>query len=77
MSAPAYPISAFWSDEDGAWVADAPDLSFCSALGAAPHEAVAEVEVEVEVEEAVVAWLDAATGSGRPLPAPSVPARRA
>ena len=71
MSAPAYPISAFWSDEDGAWVADAPDLSFCSALGATPHEAVAEVE------KALMAWLDAAAGSGRPWPAPSVPTRRA
>ena len=27
MAAP-YPINVFWSDEDGAWVADVPDLGF-------------------------------------------------
>ena len=67
MKAPAYPINVFWSVEDEAWVADAPDLVYCSALGDTPHEAVAEVEVEVAIE----AWLEAATSNGRPLPQPS------
>src|SRR5215217_2262242 len=28
-----YAFVVFWSDEDGAWVADAPDLRSCSAYG--------------------------------------------
>ena len=58
-------MDVFWSDEDDAWVADIPDLAFCSAIGNTPHEAVAEVEVAIE------AWLESARASGRPIPAPS------
>ena len=65
MTNPAYPINLFWSDEDDAWMADIPDLAFCSAFGDSPHEAVAEVEVAVE------AWLEAVRSSGRPVPRPS------
>lgn len=63
--APVYPISVFWSVEDGAWVADVPDLAYCSAFGETPHDAVAEVEI------AIAAWLDAAKASGRSAPQPS------
>ena len=65
MNAPAYPINVFWSVEDGAWVADVPDLPYCSATGDTPHEAVAAVETAIE------AWLEAAQASGRPFPTPS------
>ena len=65
MMIPTYPINVFWSDEDEAWVADVPDLTYCSALGDTPHEAVAEVET------AMAAWLEAAKTSGRPVPSPS------
>jgi len=68
---PPYPINVFWSDEDHGWVADVPDLSYCSAVGDTPHEAVAEVEV------AVIAWIEAAKTSGREVPKPSVRAVRA
>ena len=61
----AYPIEVFWSEEDAAWIADVPDLPFCTAHGPTPHEAVAEVEVAVE------AWLEAARSTGRPIPDPS------
>ncbi len=47
MSTLADPINVFWSAEDEAGVADAPDLTYCSALGDTPHEAVAEVEVAI------------------------------
>ena len=66
IPAAAYPINVFWSDEDEAWVADVPDLDYCSATGDTPHAAVSEVEVAIE------AWLEAARSSGRPIPAPSV-----
>jgi predicted RNase H-like HicB family nuclease len=58
-----YAIIVFWSDEDAAWVADVPDLKSCSALGATPEEAVAEVSVAME------AWVSAAREAGHPLPA--------
>ena len=40
----AYRIEVYWSAEDGAWIADVPDLPYCTAHGPTPHEAVAEVE---------------------------------
>ena len=66
-----YPIEVFWSDEDQVWIADVPDLPYCTAHGASPHDAVAEVEVAVE------AWLDAAREAGRDIPRPSPRAVRA
>lgn len=64
MKTPAYPISVFWSDEDASWVANVPDLAYCSAVGDTPHEAGTEVEVAVEV------WLEPAKSSGRDIPEP-------
>jgi predicted RNase H-like HicB family nuclease len=59
-----YHINVFWSDEDECWVADIPDLSFCSAFGDSPEEAAAEVE------QAEKAWLAAARETGKPIPKP-------
>lgn len=59
-----YAIIVFWSEEDGAWVADVPDLKSCSAFGDTPEEAVAEVRTAME------AWLSAARDAGHPIPAP-------
>jgi predicted RNase H-like HicB family nuclease len=60
----SYHINVFWSEEDGAWIADVPDLEFCSAHGPTPVEAVRQVEI------AMTAWLDAARAAGKPIPAP-------
>jgi predicted RNase H-like HicB family nuclease len=62
----SYPIEVFWSEEDQVWVANAPDLSFCTGHGSSPQEAVGEVEIAVE------AWLDVAMSEGRPIPIPSL-----
>ena len=59
-----YHINIFCSDEDGGYVADIPDLRACSAFGASPAEALAEVE------RAKAAWLDAARAEGKPILAP-------
>ena len=59
-----YHINIFWSDEDGCYVADIPDLRFCSALGDTPEKALAEVE------RAKQAWLEAARAAGKPVPEP-------
>ena len=39
-----YHINIFYSEEDGGYIADVPDLSSCSAFGNTPEEALAEVE---------------------------------
>jgi predicted RNase H-like HicB family nuclease len=59
-----YHINIFWSDEDGGYVADIPDLEACSAFGATPAEALAEVE------RAKAAWIEAARSTGKRVPAP-------
>jgi predicted RNase H-like HicB family nuclease len=59
-----YHINVFFSDEDGAYVADIPDLEACSAFGSTAEEALAEVE------RAKHAWLIAARDAGRPIPEP-------
>lgn len=59
-----YHINVFWSDEDQCWIADVPDLAYCSAHGASPQGAVREVEVAVQ------GWLEAARDHGDPIPEP-------
>jgi predicted RNase H-like HicB family nuclease len=59
-----YHINVFFSDEDGGYVADIPDLEACSAFGSTAEEAVAEVQ------KARGAWLASAREEGRPIPEP-------
>jgi predicted RNase H-like HicB family nuclease len=59
-----YHINIFYSDEDGGYIADIPDLDSCSAFGETPEQALAEVE------QAKQAWLEAAGQSGKPVPPP-------
>ena len=57
-------INIFYSEEDGAYIADVLDLQHCSALGETPEQALAEVEKAKE------AWLEAAREAGNPIPPP-------
>jgi len=59
-----YHINIFHSQEDGGYIADIPDLRYCSAFGATPSEALAELE------RAKTAWLEAAREDGKPIPKP-------
>ena len=59
-----YHINIFYSEEDGGYVADIPDLDACSAFGNTPEEALAEVEQAKQV------WLEAARAEGKPIPPP-------
>lgn len=59
-----YHINIFWSEEDGGYIADIPDLEACSAFGATAEEALREVEI------AKAAWIEAARAAGRPIPQP-------
>ncbi len=60
-----YHINVSYSEEDGGYIADIPDLEACSAFGRTPQEAVAAV---LEAKEA---WLAAARELGRPIPEPT------
>jgi len=60
-----YHINCFYSEEDGGWIADIPDLEACSVFGQSPQEAVAEV---LKAKEA---WLATATAEGRSIPPPT------
>jgi predicted RNase H-like HicB family nuclease len=59
-----YHINVFYSEEDGGYIADIPDLEACSGFGVTPEQAVAEVNRAKE------AWLAAAREEGRPIPRP-------
>lgn len=59
-----YHINIFWSDEDGGYIADIPDLTSCSAFGASPKEALDQVMIAKET------WLSAARENGKPIPVP-------
>jgi nitrite reductase/ring-hydroxylating ferredoxin subunit len=64
-----YHINVFWSAEDDAWIADIPDLTYCSAHGDTPEEALAEVL------QAQDAWLESARAHGeRVLRSEALPA---
>ncbi len=59
-----YHINVFWSDEDACYIADIPDLEYCSAHGETPEDALREVLV------AKNGWLEVAEQRGLPIPEP-------
>lgn len=59
-----YHINVFYSEDDGGYIGDVPDLGACSAFGETPEQAVAEV---LRAKEA---WLAVAAGAGRNIPQP-------
>jgi predicted RNase H-like HicB family nuclease len=59
-----YHINIFYSEEDGGYIADIPDLDSCSAFGETPEQALKELEA------AKKAWLEAARQAGKPIPTP-------
>ncbi len=59
-----YHINIFYSEEDEGYIADIPDLKYCSAFGETPVEALQEVLIAKSV------WLEAARAEGKPVPLP-------
>lgn len=59
-----YHINIFYSDEDGGYIADIPDLEACSAFGATAQEALKEVQI------AKAAWIEAARAERKSIPSP-------
>ena len=60
-----YHINVFYSDEDDGYIADIPDLQFCSAFGETPEAALSEV---LKAKEA---WLAVARETGQRIPPPA------
>ncbi|MEK6406768.1 MAG: type II toxin-antitoxin system HicB family antitoxin [Acidobacteriota bacterium] len=59
-----YHINIFYSEEDGGYIADIPDLEACSAFGITPEDALKEVRIAKD------AWIEAARSEGKPIPSP-------
>jgi predicted RNase H-like HicB family nuclease len=59
-----YEIILYWSEPDGAFIAEVPELPGCAADGATYQEAVAAVEVVIGE------WLETARELGRAIPEP-------
>ncbi len=59
-----YNITVCYSEEDGGYIADIPDLKSCSAFGETPEEAVREVQI------AKKAWLETCRARKKPVPKP-------
>ena len=64
MSTPKYHIDVFWYEEDKCWIANIPDLEYCSAHGDTPQEALAEVLIAMEL------WLEVAQEHRDKIPEP-------
>jgi predicted RNase H-like HicB family nuclease len=60
-----YHINIFYSDDDGGYIADVPDLKACSAFWPTAEDALREVGL------AKAAWLAAARAEGKPIPEPT------
>ena len=60
-----YHTNLFYSAADEGYIADIPDLQFCSAFGETPELALKEALI------AKAAWLAAAQTTGKPIPTPT------
>ena len=64
MNEAHYHINVFWSDDDGLWIADVPDLKYCSSHGDTPEEAIANIQ------DAIEGWIETARETGVTVPKP-------
>lgn len=59
-----YEVIIYWSNEDKAFIAEAPELPGCMADGATYRQALNNLEVVIKE------WLETAEELGRPIPQP-------
>jgi predicted RNase H-like HicB family nuclease len=59
-----YELIIYWSDADGAFIVEVPELAGCMADGATYQEAIANAEVVISE------WIETARELGRPIPEP-------
>jgi len=63
-SAIRYEVIIYWSDADGEFIAEVPELPGCAADGATYREAIDNAE------QVIREWIDTAKELGRPVPTP-------
>uniref|UniRef100_A0A7C2P1N9 Type II toxin-antitoxin system HicB family antitoxin n=1 Tax=Schlesneria paludicola TaxID=360056 RepID=A0A7C2P1N9_9PLAN len=61
---PAYEMIIYWSTDDGAFIAEVPELPGCVADGATYDEAVKAAQIAMQE------WIDLAVELGREIPQP-------
>ncbi len=59
-----YELIIYWSEEDAAYIAEAPELPGCMADGKTYRQALENVEVVIQE------WIETAKELGRPIPEP-------
>jgi len=59
---PNYHINIFYSKDDECFIADIPDLRYCSAFGDTPEEALSEVMIAKKL------WIESAMADGQLIP---------
>ncbi len=59
-----YEIIIYWSEEDGAFIAEIPELPGCMADGATYEEAIRNAEIVISE------WIETAKTLGREIPTP-------
>ncbi len=59
-----YEIIIYWSDEDGAYIAEVPELPGCLADGNSYQEALSNAEIIINE------WIETAIDLGREVPKP-------
>lgn len=59
-----YEMIIYWSEEDGAYIAEVPELPGCVADGPSYAQAVAEAE------KVIALWIETAQEEGRSIPKP-------
>jgi len=64
QSDPRYEVIIYWSAEDGAFIAEVPELPGCAADGATYEAALANVRVVIDE------WIETAQQLGRTIPEP-------
>lgn len=61
---PRYEVIIYWSAEDGAFIAEVPELPGCMADGTTYEAAIAGVQVVIQE------WIETARELGRSIPEP-------
>jgi predicted RNase H-like HicB family nuclease len=59
-----YEVIIYWSDEDDAFIAEAPELPGCAAHGSTQEEALSHAQ------DAMHLWIETAKEFGDPVPEP-------
>jgi len=59
-----YHINVFYSEDDEGFIADIPDLKYCSAFGETQEDAMREIMIAMEL------WLATAIEDGEEIPRP-------